>query len=59
MKNGWFGNAQAGGATGARFEASLMANYFKDSNQLTILAGANNINNMGANDLGASMFSGS
>lgn len=59
MKNGWFGNVQAGGATDARYEASLMANYFKDSNQLTLLAGANNTNNMGANDLGSSMFSGS
>lgn len=59
MKNGWFGNVQAGGATDARYEATLMANYFKDSNQLTLLAGANNTNNMGANDLGSSMFSGS
>ena len=59
MKNGWFGNLQAGGATDARYEGNLMANYFKDSNQVTILAGANNTNNMGANDLGATMFSGS
>ena len=59
MKNGWFGNVQAGGATDARYEGSLMANYFKDSNQVTILAGANNTNNMGASDLGSSMFSGS
>ena len=59
MKNGWFGSAQAGGATDARYEASLMANYFKDSNQLTLLAGANNTNNMGATDLGGQMFSGS
>ncbi|MBR5324318.1 MAG: TonB-dependent receptor [Muribaculaceae bacterium] len=59
MKNGWFGNVQAGGATDARYEGSLMANYFKDSNQVTILAGANNTNNMGANDLGGAMFSGS
>ncbi len=59
MKNGWFGNIQAGGATDARYEGMLMANYFKDSNQLTLLAGANNTNNMGANDLGGSMFSGS
>ena len=59
MKNGWFGSAQAGGATDARYEASLMANYFKDSNQLTLLAGANNTNNMGASDLGGQMFSGS
>ena len=59
MKNGWFGNLQAGGATDARYEGNLMANYFKDSNQVTILAGANNTNNMGANDLGSTMFSGS
>ncbi|MBO5720420.1 MAG: TonB-dependent receptor family protein [Bacteroidales bacterium] len=59
MKNGWFGNIQAGGATGARYEGMLMANYFKDTNQLTILAGANNTNNMGAADLGGTMFSGS
>ena len=59
MKNGWFGNIQAGGATGARYEGMLMANYFKDTHQLTILAGANNTNNMGAADLGGTMFSGS
>ncbi len=59
MKNGWFGNFQAGGATDARYEAMLMANHFKDQNQLTIIAGANNTNNMGAADLGATMFSGS
>ena len=34
MKNGWFGNIQAGGATDARYEGNLMANYFKDSNQV-------------------------
>lgn len=59
MKNGWFGNVQAGGATGGRYEGLLMANHFKDNNQLTLIAGANNTNNMGAGDLGATMFSGS
>lgn len=59
MKNGWFGNFQAGGGTGGRFEANLMANRFIDKNQFSIIASANNINNMGAGDFGSTMFSGS
>ena len=59
MKNGWFGNFQAGGGTDGRFEANLMANRFIDKNQFSIIASANNVNNMGAGDYGATMFSGS
>ncbi|MEG1643498.1 MAG: TonB-dependent receptor [Bacteroidales bacterium] len=59
MKEGWFGQLQGGGGTDGRFEANLMANRFVNDSQFSIIASGNNTNNMGAGDLGATMFSGS
>ncbi len=52
MKNGWFGNAEAGYGTDDRYKLSLNINRFWDGNQITLLGGANNINDMGFNDGG-------
>lgn len=59
MKEGWFGQLQGGGGTDGRFESNIMANRFVNDSQFSILASGNNTNNMGAGDLGATMFSGS
>ena len=56
MQNGWFGTAKAGYGTSGRYEASLNANYFKNGNQVSIIAGANNINEMGFGDGGRARF---
>lgn len=52
MKNGWFGNAEAGYGTDDRYKASLNINRFWNGNQITLLGGANNVNEMGFNDGG-------
>lgn len=46
MKQGWFGNATVGYGTDDRYTGNLMVNRFVNDNQFTILAGANNINEM-------------
>ena len=56
MQNGWFGTVKAGYGTDNRYEASLNANYFKNGNQVSIIAGANNINEMGFGDSGRGRF---
>lgn len=56
MENGWFGTVKGGYGTSGRYEASLNANYFKDGNQVSIIAGANNINEMGFGDAGRGRF---
>ena len=56
MNNGWFGTATAGYGTSKRYLANVMANYFKDGNQFTFTGGANNTNNVGFTDGGASRF---
>ena len=56
MKNGWFGNATAGYGTDDRYSGNFMVNYFKDKNQFSILGSANNTNEMGFTDRGASRF---
>ena len=50
MENGWFGTVKGGYGTSGRYEGSLNANYFKDGNQISIIGGANNINEMGFGD---------
>lgn len=56
MENGWFGTVKAGYGTAGRYEASLNANYFKNGNQVSIIGGANNINEMGFGDMGRGRF---
>jgi len=56
MNNGWFGTATAGYGTDKRYLANVMANYFNNGNQFTFMGGANNTNNVGFTDGGASRF---
>ena len=56
MNNGWFGTVTAGYGTNKRYQGNVMANYFKEGNQFTFMAGANNTNNLGFTDGGAQRF---
>ena len=56
MKNGWFGNFTGGYGTDDRYTGNFMVNYFRDKNQFSILGSANNTNEMGFTDRGASRF---
>ncbi|MDD7342769.1 MAG: outer membrane beta-barrel protein [Bacteroidales bacterium] len=56
MNNGWFGTATAGYGTDSRYMGNVMANYFSGGNQLTLMGGGNNTNNLGFTDGGASRF---
>lgn len=56
MENGWFGTAKAGYGTNGRYEASVNANLFKNGNQVSIIGGANNINELGFGDSGRGRF---
>lgn len=58
MKQGWFGNAFAGYGSEDRYEANAMVNRFINNDQLTVMGGINNTNNMGASDLASNIFSG-
>ena len=56
MKQGWFGNAFAGYGSEDRYEGNFMVNRFINNNQLTLMGGINNTNNMGFTDMGGSRF---
>ncbi len=56
MNNGWFGTANVGYGTDNRYAFNVMANYFREGNQFTILAGGNNTNSLGFTDGGAQRF---
>ena len=56
MKQGWFGNAFAGYGSEDRYEGNFMVNRFINNDQLTLMGGINNTNNMGFSDLASSMF---
>ena len=58
MKQGWFGNAFAGYGSEDRYEGNFMVNRFINNNQLTLIGGINNTNNMGFSDLASTMFQG-
>lgn len=58
MKQGWFGNAFAGYGSKERYEVNAMVNRFVNNDQITLLGGANNTNNMGFSDLASTMFGG-
>ena len=47
MKNGWFGNVEAGYGTDDRYRGTFTVNRFWNDNQVTILGGANNVNEPG------------
>lgn len=53
MKNGWFGQAEAGAGTDSRYMGSFTVNRFWNDNQMTLLGAINNINEMGFSDGGS------
>lgn len=53
MQNGWFGNAEAGYGTDSRYKGSFNVNRFWNGNQITILGGINNVNDLGFTDGGS------
>jgi hypothetical protein len=58
MKEGWFGNAFAGYGSRDRYEGNAMVNRFINNDQITVMGGLNNTNNMGFSDLASTMFQG-
>lgn len=56
MKNGWFGNAEAGYGTDGRYKGSFVVNRFYNENQFTLLGGLNNINEPGFTDGASGRF---
>ncbi len=56
MNNGWFGNISAGYGTDDRYQGSFNINWFKNGNQVSIVGGGNNINEMGFTDQGRGRF---
>lgn len=56
MKNGWFGNAEAGYGTDSRYRGSVVVNRFWNDNQFTLLGGLNNINEPGFSDGASGRF---
>lgn len=57
MKNGWFGNFEAGYGTDNRYAGSFNVSTFTDNNQISLVGGANNINEQGFMDRGRGNFS--
>lgn len=47
VKKGWFGKAYAGAGTEERYEVGGIANIFRDTLQLSLLAFSNNVNRSG------------
>lgn len=47
VKMGWFGKVYGGGGTEDRYEAGAIANIFRDTMQLSIMAFSNNVNRSG------------
>ncbi|MDR3235813.1 MAG: TonB-dependent receptor [Prevotellaceae bacterium] len=56
MKNGWFGNAIAGGGYKDKWQGGGMASNLKDDRQLSVIASGNNTNNEGFNNIAGSMM---
>lgn len=56
MNNGWFGNVGGGYGTDDRYQGSFVINNFNNGNQITLLGGANNINESGFSDRGRGRF---
>lgn len=49
IKKGWFGKIYGGGGTEETYEAGAIANIYRDTLQLSVLAYANNLNKPGFN----------
>ncbi len=56
MNNGWFGNVGGGYGTDGRYKGNVVVNNFNNGNQITLLGGANNINDNGFTDRGRGRF---
>lgn len=56
MKNGWFGNFEAGYGTDHRYSGNFNVSTFTDNNQISIVGGGNNINEQGFMDRGRGNF---
>lgn len=52
MKKGWFGNIIAGYGSDERYEGSAIINRFRDNENLTLIANANNTNGKGFSEFG-------
>ena len=53
MKNGWYGDIEAGYGTDGRYKGSFIINHMWDNNQLSIIGAGNNVNDMRFADGGA------
>lgn len=47
MNQGWFGNVDVAGGTEKHYMGRAMVNYFYDKTQVSLIAGANNVNDQG------------
>lgn len=47
MNQGWFGNVDVAGGTEKRYMGRAMVYYFYDKTQVSLIAGANNVNDQG------------
>lgn len=56
MKNGWFGNVEAGYGSDDRYNANFTINRFWNDNQITFLGSANNVNQPGFADGASGRF---
>lgn len=56
MENGWLGTIGAGYGTDGRYEGSFNVSTFSNGNQISIVGGANNINDLGFSDSGRGRF---
>ena len=56
MNNGWFGTVAGGYGTKKRYDTSFNVNRFWNGNQVTLIGGANNINELGFTDSNGGRF---
>lgn len=56
MNNGLFGTIGAGYGTDSRFRGDANINWFRDGNQVSVIAGGNNVNESGFTDMGRGRF---
>ncbi len=56
MKNGWFGTIGGGYGTDGRYEGSFNLSTFTNNQQISIIGGANNTNDLGFGDAGRGRF---
>lgn len=56
MKNGWFGTISGGYGTDGRYQGSFNVSTFTNNQQISIVGGGNNINELGFADSGRGRF---